>query len=457
MRGRSILISIVVILFLLASAIMVLPWQGVVQHKLIRMLEEKGFASPVLTIDHIGLHGLVLKDVTVGSPPLTLTTLTVSYNLRALANGRIEDIEISGLNLAAMQTDTGWQIEGMDHGLSAGSSSKSTAIPVTLAELRRLPFRSVIIHDAIVNLYGKGWKAQLPLAGKLQQGSDATVHLESKGAATAFGANSLAGDTMRLDLTLDDARQQWHGEWAIDHVVVTSEALTIPPVNAKGELSLTGNTVKLSGAVASHDASYSTNFALMIVTDHTTASLMNVIDARIPLSGGNITVHNVRVPLQGSAPIAVTLEVNKIAIDSMMQTLTGSRATATGKVSGKIPLRISRDGKVVFGKSALTADEPGVIALAPDAIPGDNQQVALVREILKNLHYTLLAVNLDTSPEGNLDAMLAVEGRNPDVENGRAIKLQVHLSGDLLNLIAQNLKLITDPKQFIKQGIHETP
>jgi len=103
-----------------------------------------------------------------------------------------------------------------------------------------------------------------------------------------------------------------------------------------------------------------------------------------------------------------------------------------------VPLTIARDGAVQVGKTALNADAPGTIALAPEAIPGDNAQVALVRDVLKNLHYTLLAVGLDTAPDGSLQAALAVSGKNPDVENGRPIKLQVHLSGDLLNLIAQN-------------------
>ena len=140
-----------------------------------------------------------------------------------------------------------------------------------------------------------------------------------------------------------------------------------------------------------------------------------------------------------------------------MQTLTGSKATATGGVSGTVPLTIGRDGSFRIGNSALTADGPGVIALSPEAIPGDNPQVALVRDVLKNLHYTVLSLGLDSTPGGKLTAVLVVEGKNPDVEKGRTIKLQVHLSGDLLELLSQNLKLMTDPKTFLEQHSHEKP
>ena len=455
MRLHKILITIAALVALSIGALVVLPWQGWVQQKLIRMLEAKGFASPALTIDHIGLRGVVLKDVTVGEPPLKLASLTVVYDPRAVIKGQINDIEITGLNLQATQTDAGWQVDGLDNLSRKQQNAKAATIPVTLAQLHQLPFRSITIHDSVANVSGNGWQAQIPLEGKLVQGAEASIHLESKGMTASFGANAVAVDAINLDLKLDDAKQQWDGNWAMGSIAVTSETLAVPPLRAKGELSLTSNSINAAGTIDSADKFYGASFSSMISIDNAAASLMKIIAAKMPLSGGSVAVHGVSIPLSGTKPIALTLEVNKVAIDSMMQTLTGSRATATGAVSGKVPLRIARDGTLQVGKSSLMADAPGVIALSPDAIPGDNQQVALVREVLKNLHYTLLAVNLDMSPGGNLNATLAVEGRNPDVEKGRAVKLQVHLSGDLLNLITQNLKLITDPKQFIEQSTHE--
>jgi hypothetical protein len=188
-----------------------------------------------------------------------------------------------------------------------------------------------------------------------------------------------------------------------------------------------------------------------------TASQVTITKAQIPMSGGTLSVAKVSIPLASKKPIALSLHFEKIAVDTVMAALTGSQATGTGAVSGDVPLMITRDGAVRVGKSSLSADAPGTIALAPEAIPGDNPQVALVRDVLKNLHYTVLAVGLDMAPDGTLAATLAVEGKNPDVEKGRPIKLQVHLSGDLLNLITQNMKLMTDPKTFIEQNAYEKP
>ena len=90
--------------------------------------------------------------------------------------------------------------------------------------------------------------------------------------------------------------------------------------------------------------------------------------------------------------------------------------------------------------------------MVPGAIPGDNQQIALVREILKDLHYSLLSVAVDSGKDHKLSVMLALEGNNLSVYNGRPVKLKVHLSGDVLNFIQQNLTAFTDPKQLLKQG-----
>ena len=142
-------------------------------------------------------------------------------------------------------------------------------------------------------------------------------------------------------------------------------------------------------------------------------------------------------------------------IESLLKLLTNDTATATGVVSGTLPLTITAEGKITPGKGSLKSEEAGIINMPPDTIPGDNQQVTLVRDVLKNLHYSLLSLELDTEDDKTLSVTLAVEGNNPDVEKGRPVKLKVHLSGDLLNLISQNLKLMTDPTKFIEQESHE--
>ncbi len=451
MRKKAKWFSAIFIVLLLGFFL--LPVQQFAAHKITDALEAKGFAPVIFTIDHLGLKGITLKDVALGNPALKLASVTVDYQPRALLKGQIETAEINGLTINMLRDTNGWAIDGMA-GLSKKPSEKPAAIPVTLAELRALPVASISLKDAKLHAADKGWQMDLPLNGKLQHQTDATLQLESDHAAIQLGADKIDITKFQFNLALDETKQQWHGKWNSEEVNVQSETMPLPKLKAAGELMLQSDKLLLTGEINSADNSHALGFTLAYSLTNPAASIATITHAAMPISGGSIGVRRVAVPLSGTKPIAVTLNVEKVAIDSVMQALTGSQAKATGVVSGNVPLIVTREGKISVGKGALKADAPGVIQLAPEAIPGDNPQVTLVRDILKNLQYTVLALNLEMTPEGALTATLAVEGRNPDVEKGRPIKLQVHLSGDLLNLITQNLKLMTDPKTFIEQNAH---
>jgi hypothetical protein len=50
---------------------------------------------------------------------------------------------------------------------------------------------------------------------------------------------------------------------------------------------------------------------------------------------------------------------------------------------------------------------------------------------------------------------LAVEGRNPEWMEGRAVKLNIQLNGDILDLVQNNMMLLLDPKFILKQGLNK--
>lgn len=453
-RSLNIFAAIIAALLL---AFLLLPWQGWVQQKLIAAIEKKGIAPVSLSVSSIGLHGLVVKDVSLGEPPLKLAELTVGYAPRALLRGEIEDVELSGLTLNATQGDTGWSITGLEALMQPKATSEPTKLPVSSAALGAMvPLKRVSLVGSTLHAAGKGWQADVPVKAMLHLTAPSSITLESTAITANFGENGVTTGTLKAALALDEEKQQWAGTWEVEGITLTSESIALPKLNASGNLVVATDVMAASGNVLSADKSHHAAFKVNYALNDPKQSVATISQAAMPWGGGNIAVNKVVVPLSGKQSITLNLAVNQIAIDTLMQALTGNRATATGVVSGTLPITILPNGELRFGKGALTADQPGTIALAPEVIPGDNQQVALVREVLKNLHYTLLSLELDMAPDGKLSAMLAVEGQNPDVEKGRAVKLKVHLNGDLLDLIRQNVNLMTDPKTFIEQGTHDT-
>jgi hypothetical protein len=161
-------------------------------------------------------------------------------------------------------------------------------------------------------------------------------------------------------------------------------------------------------------------------------------------------LRNVSIALDEAKPIRLNLEIRDVSVDALLQMATSNKATGTGTVSGTIPVSIAPDGAIRFLQGSLRAKEAGTIIMTPDAIPGDNQQITLVRDILKNLHYKVLSVGVNSSTNNKQAILLHVEGNNPDVYEGRPVKLNVQLNGDVLNLIQQSVMPFTNPKQLLK-------
>lgn len=441
---------------LLATALLVLaPWEAWLEQNIIRTLRAQGFGPVNLTLDHVGLSGITLRDVTIGQPPLKLARVTVGYHLGALLGGELSTIRLQGLAIQLTHDALGWNIEGLPTPPASGAAAKKTALPVSADALAALPFAQLSLVDSTIQLAANNIQASLTLDAMLQHGAANTLRLDARDVHITLPMGMLSVNGLRAQFTLDEAAQQWHGDWAFTAQIEASDAGVVPPLTASGTLTVFADAIQFTGRATSKDTTYEAQFSGEVSLVDSARSHLKLLHAHVPWNSGEISVNKAKIPLSGDAPIAVSLEVNNIAIDSLMQALTGNKATASGVVSGIIPVRISKTGQVTVGQTSLKAQGPGIISLSPEVIPGDNAQVATVRELLKNLHYTTLSLDLAMAADHTLSATLAVEGTNPDTKEGRPVKLNVHLSGDLLNFIVQNNQLLRDPQSFIEKNHHE--
>jgi len=242
-------------------------------------------------------------------------------------------------------------------------------------------------------------------------------------------------------------QNNWEGNWRLHDVQVESGELALPALEGKGTLKAEANAFSISGQFKSKDDAYKADFNFNAPSNN-----LKLIRATLPWKSGALTVKNVLIPLEGKQPVKLVLQVKKVSIGALMQILTGERVSATGSVSGDLPLVIGRDGTVSFEKGKLKANAPGTITMPANAIPGDNAQVAMTRDILKNFHYETLSISISSGADGEVPILVALEGNNPDMYNGRPIKINVRLSGDVLDFVRQNVMFLTDPKLMLKQG-----
>lgn len=429
-----------------------LPWKLWIEKRLITMLETQGFQNVHLTVSAFGLQGIELQNISIGNEkPLMLENITVSYSLADLWHGAINDLTVKGLALEAYQDQDKWTVIGLDGWPPHDPHQKSgLAIPVTLAQLAAIPLGSTTLKESHFHITTSQWQAELPLLFTWQKNPIPKLDYHVTGLSFKMkDMNVITGDTS-LTATLNTDEKKWDGQWQMKSISLQGGDIALPAMEGSGTLTAYADNFTLDGKFESADKKYRAAFNLKYTLNNPEKSFFTLTNASIPWNSGSLSAQNVNVPLSGKNPININVKVQRASVDALLQMLTGKKATATGAVSGTIPLTIAADGAITIRPGGLHAEQSGIIRLSPDAIPGDNQQVAMVREILKNLHYTHLSIVIDSNKGNNLSVLLVLEGNNPDAYEGRPVKLNVHLTGDMLNLIKQNMTPFTNPEQLLK-------
>jgi len=243
------------------------------------------------------------------------------------------------------------------------------------------------------------------------------------------------------------------GRWKIHDIHVTGTPLPLPPLEGEGTLSRQGDIIRIDGTFKNADAKYKAVFAANIAPSEKEKTAIILSSVALPWNGGTLSTRNVSIPLYSEKTIVLKLQLQNVSMDALLQQATGNRATATGTVSGGVPVTIRRDGSFTLQTGTLKAQSGGTITLDPSVIPGDNQQVALVRELLKNFNYKTLSLGVESGKDEQLSMLLSLQGNNPEVYNGRMINLNVHLTGDLLDLVQQSL-LSMDTQKLLEKDSH---
>ncbi len=237
------------------------------------------------------------------------------------------------------------------------------------------------------------------------------------------------------------------GEWSVASLVLSGIATPLPALSGAGTMARKEGKWAVDGTLGSADKRYNAAFT------YDGADMVTITHAAMPWNGGEVSARNARYELSGK--LKATVSLKNVSLDALMQVLTGGKASATGAVSGALPVEMDETGRFSIGKGSLVAGGKGIIKMQPGAIPGDNPQLALLSEVLSNFHYHTLEMVSEPGEKNALSLTLRVEGKNPDAYEGKPVKLNVHLTGDVLSFLQQGIVPYTDPKTFLKQDGHD--
>jgi len=245
------------------------------------------------------------------------------------------------------------------------------------------------------------------------------------------------------------------GTWQITNLKIKNEAFPLPPLSGSGVIYVQSDNMAIQGQFESADHTYRLRFKMDYSFRDPDRRELTLLSAEMPWNGGTVSTQDVKILLEDKQVLDVKLKLEHVSADALLRQLTGEKASATGVISGTLPVTIDKDGSIAVHEGTLQAQDPGTIALSPDVIPGDNPQVDFVREVMKDLHYTLFSISLDSDKNNRLSVLMTLHGNNPAVQEGRPVELNVHVTGDMLNFVHQNLIWLSDPQKLLERGQNE--
>jgi hypothetical protein len=177
---------------------------------------------------------------------------------------------------------------------------------------------------------------------------------------------------------------------------------------------------------------------------------INVIGAEWPLADGKLRLNPAKIDLSQSDKF-LTIAADNIDIAKLLLLTKVPNLEVEGRMSGILPVRVvDNDVEIVAGK--LIADENGGILryVGPDVSgkqPETPSKIEKIKEkftgkpapqgaelavqALRNLHYKVLAMEINGRITGDMSFKLTIEGNNPDLLAGAGFRFNVGLNAPI--------------------------
>ncbi|ELR65780.1 hypothetical protein C942_00866 [Photobacterium marinum] len=179
--------------------------------------------------------------------------------------------------------------------------------------------------------------------------------------------------------------------------------------------------------------------------------------------GGSVSTHGVTSNQLANIP-EIPIIVHHLDLKKLIEAIEPEDIELTGILDGRFPVAIE-DGIPVVKNGSLHSRYPGGIlrykegsAIDKNIEAAGENSLLVISKILKNYKYDSLAVDIDYSKEGQLNASSRFKGHNPDFQNGRPVNLNLNIEDDIPALI-KTLNVINSSKLeslFLKQlGLNE--
>ena len=147
---------------------------------------------------------------------------------------------------------------------------------------------------------------------------------------------------------------------------------------------------------------------------------------------------------------ALELQVVELELAELFDAIKIEGLTGRGRIGGVLPISIGPDG-VAVPDAALAERAPGQLRFnsptAAQALESGGEPVALMLQALEDFHYETLKLTGEKAADGEVRLRIELQGRNPEVLDGRTFRFNINLTGNLnplLSAVIQGRRLSSD-------------
>lgn len=165
---------------------------------------------------------------------------------------------------------------------------------------------------------------------------------------------------------------------------------------------------------------------------------LNLVLERVQarFADGTVQTENVTIPMASNEPVSMVLDVAGVDAARLAEVTELEGLTATGTLTGRLPLVWDFVEGLSVREARLTAVNPGGTVkyrpeTPPPALQDSGEEVSLLMDAVRNLVYERFEIEANGRPGEPFDIRLKVRGANPDLFDGYPVALNVSLTGRL--------------------------
>ena len=135
---------------------------------------------------------------------------------------------------------------------------------------------------------------------------------------------------------------------------------------------------------------------------------------------------------------SVLIKVSDIDLAEVVKTQQMESITATGRLDGRLPVEITKDGINITDGDLTNQVGGGTIHYTPKNGTGQLKQnpiIGLALDALKDFRYSVLQAHVNYQPDGALTINLEMKGISPEVDKKRPVVLNINTEQNLVSLL----------------------